>query len=213
MIRVLLADDHILFSTLLEERLKKDADIEVVALAADGAEAVALTEQLEPDVVLLDVQMPVMTGTEALREIKAKLPRTKVILLTTFQIIEGMTENKIQLADGYLLKDIRQDILIMAVKCVYNDLVIFQENVYSIMMERSMRDLPQGRTLIGNIPLEPVDVLIIKHIAEGKTNRHIARILNYSEGTVKNKVTKILDLTGLSDRTELSVFAIKYQII
>lgn len=215
MIKVLVADDQLLFRSMLEEMLKRDGDIDIAASASSGEEAVMLTLQHKPDVVLLDIQMPDKSGIEALREIKAALPDTKVAMLTTFEIVENITAACQYGADGYLVKDMKPDILLMAIKCMYNDIVIFHRGIYSSML--ASKAIPfhtsSDKVEFGNMSFDSVDIIIMKQISEGKTNRDIANMLCYSEGTVKNRVSKILFTTGLSDRTELSVFAIKNQII
>ncbi len=134
MIRVMVADDQMLFRTMLEEMLRKDAEIEIVASAASGREAVILALQHKPDVVLLDIQMPEKNGVEALKEIKAALPDTKVVMLTTFEDVENITASCHLGADGYLVKDMKPNILLMAIKCIYHDIVLFHRGAYSIII-------------------------------------------------------------------------------
>ncbi len=213
MIKVLLADDQLLFRLMLEEMLRKDNEIEIVATASDGYEAVELVRKCAPDVALLDIQMPKLSGVEALREIKQEFPAVKVIMLTTFENLNNLNRASKYKADGYILKDIKPETLIMAIKCTCNNLVVVHKDVYTLFSERERVDVPRDRIEIDGISFDRIDVLIIKNIAEGKTNKAIAKMLNYSEGTVKNRITKILDLTGLADRTEITVFAIKNSII
>jgi len=215
MIRILLADDQLLFRSMLVEMLQKDSEVEVVASASNGEEAVAFALKYKPDVVLLDVQMPVKTGIEALKEIKERLPDIKVAMLTTFEDEEGMTASFKYGADGYLVKDIKPQALIMALKCMYYDLSVFHKSVCS-SISSSMRAFSTASTekiSFGEFVFDSIDIMIMKQITDGKTNKEIAKILNYSEGTVKNRVSKILSKTGLSDRFGISLFAIKNQII
>jgi len=215
MIRILVADDQLLFRSMLEEMLRKDEEIEIVASSANGEEAVILALLHKPDVVLLDIQMPGKSGVEALKDIKAALPDTKVAMLTTFENIENIKAACHLGADGYLVKDMKPEILLMAVKCIYNDIVMFHRGVYSMILSSkgTIANTSSEKVEFGDILFDPVDIIIMKQIAEGKTNKDIARLISYSEGTVKNRVSKILSMTGLSDRTEISVFAIKNQII
>lgn len=215
MIKILLADDQLLFRVMLEEMLKKDKEIQIVASCSGGEDAVKLSQLYQPDIVLLDIQMPDKTGVEVLREIKGKSSNTKVVMLTTFEDIENIMMAYQLKADGYLVKDIKPDILIMAIKCIYNDIVLFHNSVYTAMVSSKMMHLQNSndRVEFGDIVFDSIDIAIMRQIAEGKTNKDIARLLNYSEGTIKNRVSKILSNTGLSDRTEISVFAIKNQII
>ena len=215
MIRILLADDQLLFRSMLEEMLQKGQEAEIVASASNGEEAVALTLQYKPDVVLLDVQMPTKTGIDALREIKAVLPVTKVAMLTTFEDESSIAAAFKYGADGYLVKDIKPQALMMAIKCMYYELGVFHKSAYAFASS-SIASLPvytNEKISFGEFIFDSIDLVIIKQIADGKTNREIAKILNYSEGTVKNRVSKILSKTGLSDRFAISLFAIKNQII
>ena len=214
MIRVIIADDQLLFRSMLEQMLKTDHEIEITASCADGAEAVNKAMELKPDVVLLDIQMPNKSGMDALKEIKSELPSTKVVMLTTFENDENILTAINLNADGYLIKDMKPDVLIMAVKCIYNDMVLFNQNAYSALLESTKVFSNNNKQYeYGNVVFDSVDISIIKQITEGKTNREIASYLHYSEGTIKNRVSKILSMTNLSDRTEISIFAIKNKII
>ncbi|NTV90648.1 MAG: response regulator transcription factor [Clostridiales bacterium] len=215
MIRIIIADDQLLFRSMLEEMLRKDKEIEILASVSSGEEAVALSLRHAPDVVLLDVQMPGKGGIDALREIKKALPATRVALLTTFENPENIKAACQYGADGYLVKDMKPDILLMAIKCIYNDIVLMHGSVYSLLL--STKSIFPGssseKVEFGDLVFDPIDIIIMKQIADGKTNKDIAHLINYSEGTIKNRVSKILGMTGLSDRTEITVFALKNQII
>lgn len=213
--RLLVADDQLLFRTMLEEMLKKDKDIDIIASASNGKEAVDLTKKYKPDMVLLDLQMPVKTGIEALVEIKASLPDTKVIILTTFEDSKNISAACCSGADGYLVKDMKPEALSLAVKCLQYDMVVFHKAVYETLSEHNTLGLRHSseRVEINDCVFDAIDLAIIRMIVEGKTNREIASSMNYSEGTIKNRVSKILSMTGLLDRTQVSVFAIKNQIV
>jgi DNA-binding NarL/FixJ family response regulator len=215
MIRLIIADDQLLFRSMLEEMLEKDAEIEIAASCSNGGEAVSQALKLKPDVILLDIQMPNKGGIEALKEIKSSLPDTKVAMLTTFENDENIKSACLLGADGYLLKELKPDILLMAVKCIYHDIVLFHRGVYTTLLSSGplQSKAAEQRFEFGSLVFDSVDISIMKLISLGKSNRDIAAALNYSEGTIKNRVSKILSTTGLSDRTEISVFAIKNQII
>ena len=215
MIKVIIADDQTLFRKMLEEILAKDTEIRIVATAADGKEAVALAKHYRPDIILLDIKMPEKSGIEALKELKIVLPEVKIMMLTTFEDVESITESCSLGADGYLVKDMKPEVLKMAIKCVYHDIVLFHRTVYHVIAPAlSVNSLnTKEKFEFGNLSFDAVDIQIIKLIAEGRTNKEIAQILNYSEGTIKNKVSRILGMTGFSDRTQISVFAIKNNII
>jgi len=215
MITMIIADDQLLFREMLKDMLAKDEEIEIVASCSNGIEAVASAIKYRPNVILLDISMPNKSGVEALREIKEALPETKVAMLTTFEDAENI-KTAIELgADGYLIKDMTPDALILSVKSVYHNLVIFHKGVYKILQSalESPVNPREHKVEVSGLVFDAVEINIMKLIAKGNSNKAIAAILNYSEGTIKNKVSKLLADTGLSDRTEISVFAINHNII
>ncbi len=212
----LLADDQILFRTMLEEVLKLDSEFEIVGAVSNGEEAVKLAQKLKPDVVLLDIQMPVKPGVEALAEIKETVPKAKVVMLTTFEDAENIRATYLAGADGYLVKDMQPEILKMSIKCIYHNLSVMHKSVHENLLKsyKSQHNKSADKKhIFGDVVFGSTEVEIIKLIAEGKTNKEIASELNYTEGTVKNKVSSILNITGLSDRTQICIFAIKNSII
>ncbi len=215
MIRIVLADDHLLFRSMLEEMLKRDEEIDIAASCADGIEALEQCKRIRPDIALLDIGMQGKSGIEVLEELKRSCPDIKVVMLTTFEDDENIKTAVRQGADGYLIKDMRPEILLMSLKCVYHDMILFHKSAYHLLQTavNSAEDEKQKKIQLGSIVFDGTDIKILQLIVQGKTNRDIGSSLNYSEGTIKNKVTKLLSLTGLSDRTELSVFAISNNLI
>lgn len=214
--KVLLADDQILFRSMLEEILKKDDAFEVIGAASDGEEAVKMVFKYKPDLVLLDIQMPIKSGVEALIEIKQKMPDIKVVMLTTFENTESIISAYLAGTDGYLVKDMKPDVLKMSLKCIYNNLAVMHQSVHEYLQQAHKKQHNKSddeKLIIGDMIFNNNDIEIIKRIAEGQTNKEIALHLNYSEGTIKNKVSNILNMTGLSDRTQICIFAIKNNII
>lgn len=219
MIRTIVADDQVLLREMLKTILLQDPDIEVTGCAANGKEAIELCRVYRPDIVLMDLRMPEVDGLNALGAIKKSFPGTKVIILTTFEDTDSLDEAYCKGADGYLLKDIRPELLIMAVKCVYHDLFIMGRNMqtylarqYAIQhQDRVALEAPFG--LEENVELDKIDLKIIRLLAEGSSNKEIGSHLNFSEGSVKNRISKVLALTGLKDRTQLVVYALKHQLI
>lgn len=214
-IRILIADDQLLFRSMLQEMLEKEDGFEIVATCSNGEQAIEKALALKPHVALLDIGMPVKSGIEALEQIKAKEPQIKVALLTTFE-----DDEKIQLAlkhgaDGYLVKELEPHVLRMAVTCLYHDIVVFHRGVYATLLHKGLMNTKpsDNRLEIGDMVFDAIDVSIMGYIASGKSNKDIATLLHYSEGTIKNRVSKILATTGFSDRTEISVFAVKNHII
>ncbi|SFR71411.1 response regulator transcription factor [Anaeromicropila populeti] len=214
MITVLIADDQTLFRTMLEMYLATDKEIDVVASVENGESAVKMALEHRPDVALLDSQMPVMDGITALAEIKDKLPATKVAILTAFEDAASIANASGSKADGYLIKDMTPEVLIMAVKCIYNDIILIHKNAYELMTSFTSPMPGHDRAITcGGFTFDKVDVMLMKHIADGRTNKEIAKIMDYSEGTIKNRISNIISMTGLSDRTQISVFAIKNNIV
>lgn len=214
--RIILADDQILFRTMLEEMLSKDEEIQVVATASNGVHAIELTRLHTPDLVLLDIQMPLKNGVEVLKEIKATDAATKVVMLTTFENQENIMEAYLAGSDGYLVKDIKPELLLMSLKCIAGGLTVIHPSVQDYLRAFHKTHLDQGaygRKTFGHLSFSEYDLQIIKMIAEGRGNKDIAHALNYSEGTIKNKISGLLAQMGLSDRTQIAIFAIKNSII
>ncbi len=215
MIHILIADDHLLFRSMLEEMLKRDNELEIVASCADGNSVMQSCQKLKPDIALLDIGMPGKGGIEALKEMKEIYPEMKVVMLTTFEDDENI-KSAIELgADGYLIKDMKPEILIMSLKCIYHNMVLFHRSVYGLL-RTSVLDIQSDKNKkiqIENMFFDAIDIKIMQLIVMGKSNRDIGIALNYSEGTIKNKITKLLSQTGFSNRTELSVFAINHNFV
>ncbi len=213
--RVVIADDQILFLKMLEEMLEKDEDIQVVGTATNGADVIKRVNEMVVDLVLMDIKMPETSGLVALKELKRQYPDLKIVMLTTFEDENTIIQSCQSGADGYLVKDIKPSILIMALKCICEDVVMIHKSVYELLchQQRAYKYHPKERVHFGDATLDGVDMQIVKCISEGKTNKEIAMTLNYSEGTIKNRVSRILSLTGLSDRTQISVYAIKHHLI
>lgn len=217
MIRVVLADDQVLFRDMLKFILNYDTGIEVVGCAGDGREVMDICGKVLPDIVLMDIKMPQASGIDALSAIKGKHPDVKVIMLTTFDDEEQIASAYRNGADGYILKDIEPEVLIMTIKCVSKDLFVIHKNVHSYIF-REFNLATSNRVTInleGNtaVDFDRVERAIIKYISEGKSNKEIAERMNFSEGTIKNRISKILEATGLNDRTQIVVFALKNNLI
>ncbi len=215
MIQIVIADDQQLFRTMLKDMLMKDPEINIVALSSNGEEAVSDCLKHKPDIALLDIGMPGKDGIEALSEIKKALPQTKVIILTTFENSQNIHDAIMLGADGYLIKEMTPEVLISAVKSINNGMILFHKSIYKVLQSviYDSHTAKARKFEVGSIIFDSTDISIIKLIGKGKTNKEIALTLNYSEGTIKNKISKLLSVTGLSDRTEITVFAINNGII
>lgn len=205
-LRVVIADDQPLMRAGLRTLLELESDIEVVGEAEDGREAVAEASRLRPDVVLMDVQMPHLTGVEATRTLRAQLPEVRVLILTTFDddrtVFEGLGAG----ASGYLLKDVSGEELAAAVRTVAAGGAVMGPAVAGKVLGRMVR-APVGDRLEKGDLLNPRELEILAAIGDGLSNPEIARRLGLAEGTVKNYVSRILQKTGSDDRTQAALRA------
>lgn len=211
MTRILIADDQSLFLDLLATLLSSRVDFQVVARACEGEEAVKLATKHHPDICLLDIQMPGSNGLLALKKIKAEFPKMKVIMLTTFGDFEKIREAVALQADGYLLKDISPVALIHAIDCCITGLVCMHPSVLQALDRRVLTIAPIPTA--EDIGFDEVDLEIIRCIGAGYANRRIAEYLNYSEGTIRNRISNILSATGLQDRTQIALFALRNNLV
>jgi DNA-binding NarL/FixJ family response regulator len=200
MIRVLLADDHPVVQQGLCTMLELEDDIAVVGRAADGAEAVALARTEQPDVILLDVQMPVMDGIEALKRIRADDPDARVIVLTTYRNEDYIFPSLQAGALGYLLKDATREELAGAIRAV----AAGQSLLDPAMIRAAEADRPS---------LTARELDVIRLMAAGKNNGEIAVELFVSENTVKTHVSNILVKLGCRDRAAAVLSAWKRHLI
>ena len=220
MIKIAIADDQTLLREMLSMILSAQNDeMEVVGLASNGEEIISICHDKNPDIVLMDIKMPVKDGFCALDAIKKGMPEIKVIMLTTFGDERNVLEAFRKGADGYVLKDIKPSMLIMSIKCVHEGLFVMQDEISSLIRKRikigplGSGDIFQQENIQDEYGLDAVDRKIIRLLASGKSNREIAAALNYSEGSIKNRISRILDATGSKDRTQIVVFALQNNII
>lgn len=213
MIRVLVVEDQTLVREGLETLLNLAGDVRVVAHATDGEEALAQMRQHHPDVVLLDVRMPKLSGIDVLRVLRDRKDSAPVILLTTFDDDSALLEGIRLGAKGYLLKDVSLDTLTNAIRLVAAGGTM----ISPVVTERLLRGIhdaplpPDG----GYNPeaLSSREVEILRLMTGGYSNREIATALDLSEGTVKNHVSNILSKLGVRDRTRAVLKAIEKGII
>lgn len=215
MIRVVIADDQAVIREGLKFILEQDKDIKVVGCVGNGSEAYALCEEYKPDVILMDVVMPVCDGVEGTRLIKESCSGTKVLILTTFNDDEKIAEALKNGADGYVLKDIDSDELILTIKSINKGLCVMHEDAYSHVIKKL-----QNNPAASSVSEEPEDLgltdretEIIKMIVFGKSNREIAAALYMTEGSIRNLISSILLKVNLKSRTQLAVFAVRHNII
>ena len=212
-IRVLLADDHDLFRQGVRRLLEGSPDLEVVGEARTGQDTVRLVEELAPDIVLLDIAMPALSGIDAARLIKTASPRTGIIILTVHADEEFLFEAIKAGAMGYLLKDASADELIRAIRVIYGGEGLLAPSMAAKVMREFARthevtDLARVLT-----PLTHREVEILQHVAAGLANKEIAHKLSISERTVKNHLSNIMEKLHVNSRTQAAVYALRSGLV
>lgn len=215
MIKVVIVDDQVILRESLKFIVEQDSEIEVAGCAGNGREALKLCDQLLPNIVLMDIMMPGCDGVEGTRLIKEKYSSIKVLILTTFNDDENIKKALKNGADGYILKDIKPDELILAVKSVAKGLGIIHRDAMNSVVKQidSNNDIQEHKDAVMDVDLTEREISIIKLIVDGSSNREIALTLYLTEGSVKNIITGILAKLKLKDRTQLAVYAVKNNII
>jgi two-component system, NarL family, response regulator LiaR len=205
-VRVLLVDDHAVVRKGLQMYFSLEERLELIGEAVNGEDALAKVEALRPDVVLMDLLMPVMDGVTAIREIKTRFPEVEVIALTSV-LEDDKVVGAVQAgAMGYLLKDADGEAILEA---------IFAANRGEVRLhpEAAKRLLREVRTPEMRESLTPRETQILKMIARGQSNKHIAKELDVAERTVKTHITSLLSKLGLTSRTQAALFALKQGLV
>ncbi|MCF2151233.1 response regulator transcription factor [Desmonostoc muscorum LEGE 12446] len=211
-IKVLLVDDQSLIRQGLRALLELEPDLEIVGEGENGQEAINLIAELQPDVVLLDIRMPIMDGVAATREIQKHFPKTKILVLTTFDDNEYVSAALQNGAMGYLLKDTPSEELAVAIRAVYKGYTQLGPGIVKKLLTQFSHSTPTQSPPVPSslIELTPREKEVLRLIATGASNREIAQELYISEGTVKNHVTNILNRLNLRDRTQAAIWANTY---
>ena len=207
--KVIICDDQAIVRDGLEMLLKLESDIEVVGLADDGARAVELADKKKPDLILMDLKMPVMNGVEAIRQIRASHPEIKILVLTTYDDDEWVFDAIRAGASGYLLKDTSRDEVVKAIRGTVTGKTYVDPSVAGKVLRQASSRQTQPITLITS-KLTDREVEVLRLIAKGFNNADIATRLFLSEGTVRNHVSAILAKLGVADRTQAAVIAIQH---
>jgi len=209
-VTVLLVDDQSLFREGLRTLLSVERGVEVVGEAGDGEAAVRLAVRLRPQVVLMDLRMPVLGGVEATRRLRAEAPASRVLVLTTFDDEDDVFDALRAGAAGYLLKDAPRDKLVEAIRAAARGESFLQPSIAAKVVAEFSRMTPPARPP-GRPPLvEPLserELEVLRHLALGKSNKEIAAALGIAEGTAKNHMTNILGKLGVLDRTQAALRA------
>lgn len=188
---VLLVDDHALMRTGVANIINHELDLQVVAEASNGVEAIAAFEQFHPDVTLLDLRMPIMEGVEAVRQIRARDPHARVIVLTTYDTDDEISRALKAGAKAYVLKDISADLLIGCIRDVLAG--------KTYLAPSAAAKLAEGVT---HVQLTPREMAALRLMADGKANKEIAADLSISERTVKTHLGHLFEKLGVTSRTE-----------
>jgi DNA-binding NarL/FixJ family response regulator len=204
-VKILVCDDHPVVRSGLRGMINSQPDLEVVAEAAEGSEAVALTDRYRPEVVLMDLRMPGMDGVTATAGIKASHPDTNVLILTTYDTDADILRALEKGATGFLLKDEREDRIFDAIREAARGRSALAPGVASRLVERLRGDTD------AHVSDREIEILML--VAQGRSNREIARKLHISDSTVKAHMLHIFDKLGVTDRTAAVTTALRRGII
>lgn len=209
-IRVMIADDHSLIREGLKQLLEFDGSIEIVGEASNGVECLEKLNESNPEVLLLDINMPEKNGIEVLKQMKADQSEIKVLILTVHNEMDYLMKAVDIGVDGYILKDSESSELKKAIRAVRDGENYIQPSLIPALNSQLLsRDTDKDKiTLLTNRELE-----VLVQVANGMFNKEIATNLNISERTVKNHISNIFKKIDVSDRTQAAVFAIKNNII
>ncbi len=211
MLRIIIADDHTIVRTGLKQLLESESDMDVVAEASTGDEAVKLAEQYEPDIVVMDIRMPGLSGIEACQRITENLDNTAVIMLTSYAEDDLLSAAIDAGASGYVLKRIGNDELTNAVRRVGNgESILDPAMTESVFKKVRQANKAQSASYFDSLTDQELSVLAL--LAQGLSNRQIAAKLFLGEGTVRNYVSNILSKINVNNRAEAAIYAVKHNI-
>ncbi|TVR74362.1 MAG: DNA-binding response regulator [Sphaerobacteraceae bacterium] len=211
-ITVALADDHVLFRQALRHLLDSESDIHVVGEASDGRAIQTLVEQHQPDVILMDINMPGIDGVTATRELKSQLPDIRIIILTMFSedghVIRAVRAG----ADAYLLKNSESSRVVDAIRAVRRGESIIEPQLASKLLSefRRVSDVREDDSM-GGLTSREMDLLRL--VASGMSNKEIAQHLSLAESTVKNRLSLLFEKLGVKDRTQAAIYALSHGLI
>ncbi|ABR49835.1 two component transcriptional regulator, LuxR family [Alkaliphilus metalliredigens QYMF] len=195
--KILIVDDDQLVCQSLQVLLSREQDMDVMATANNGAEAITCCRDILPDVVLMDIQMPVMDGIQATREIKKEWPQIRIMMLTTFQDEQNIRLAISAGAEGYLIKSTEVSSMAQQLRVLFSGTSVLDADVLKRLMQ------PQRK---GFEELTPRERDIVELVVQGLSNREIAEQLYISEGTVRNTLSIILEKLQVRDRTQLAIY-------
>lgn len=209
--RILIVDDHEVVRLGLRSLLDRHPDFEVVAEAASGREALEKVETYQPDVVVLDIRLPGMSGVEVCQHITEHFPNTKVIMLTSYAEDEMLFAAIRAGASGYVLKQIGGDDLVRAIEAVGRGEALLDPSLTQRVFEE-VRKAQREEEASAFAELTHQEMQVLQLVSEGKTNREIAEALYLGEGTVRNYVSNILGKLGVANRAEAAAYAVQHNL-
>ena len=212
-ISILIADDHTLMRSGIRALLEDEADMVVVGEANDGREAVRLAGQLKPNVILMDIAMPLLNGLEATRQIKREYPEIHILVLTMYDHEEYFRQMLEVGAAGYIIKRAAASDLVSAIRAVYNSEAVLSPAITRLLLEDYLKRDPTAKEDDDPNALSSREREVLQLIAEGNTSREIAEILNLSVKTVQSHRTNLMQKLDLHDRGDLIKYAIQKKII
>lgn len=210
-VRILIADDHSVVRAGLKALLERQSHMRVIAEAATGEEAIRMAQEYHPDVAVLDIRMPGISGIEACRQITQSVRGCRIIMLTSYAEDELLVSAIQAGASGYVLKRIGDNELVQAVERVSRgEGMLDPAMTASVFAEVRKANLAQHAVAFSE--LTPQELAVLAHVAEGMTNRQIAVKLFLGEGTVRNYVSSVLSKIGAANRAEAAAYAVKHNI-
>ena len=204
--RILIVDDDALIRDGLKMILECEEGFEVVGTASNGQEAVKLCRETLPDIVLMDIRMPLMDGVQATQNIKEQFRNIKVLLLTTFKDSEYIRSAVKYGAEGYVLKSNSSESIIESIKTICQGNVVFEKEVAGVISDMMGKE---KKLSCEDLNVTPKEFELMELVSKGYSNKEISEKLFMSEGTVRNNISVLLDKLDLRDRTQLAIFFIR----
>jgi DNA-binding NarL/FixJ family response regulator len=208
-VNIMIADDHSMVREGLKQLLELDGDIVVIAEASNGKQCIDLLEETRTDVLLLDINMPIMNGLQVLQYIRDNKKKVKVLILTIHNEVEYLMRAVEIGVDGYVLKDSDFSVLKKAIFCIHRGEAFIQPELAPVLKLK----LEEKNSQTEDDALTKREIEVLKLLAEGLFNKEIAYMLAISEKTVKNHVSNIFKKINVSDRTQAAVYAIKNNLV
>lgn len=205
-LRILIVDDDALIRDGLKMILETEEGFSVVGTASNGQEALNLCCKTQPDIILMDIRMPIMDGVQATKLIKEQYSSIKILLLTTFKDTEYIRSAVKNGAEGYILKSNSTESIIESIKTIDQGNVVYQREVAGVISDMMGKD---RKLSVEELGLTQKEYEIMSLISQGLSNKEISQRLYISEGTIRNNISTILNKLNLRDRTQLAVFFIR----